>query len=37
MRHTPALDFRQDKSIDYNSNIDEIFKKIQEERKDDVN
>lgn len=37
MRHTPALDFRQDKSINYNSKIDEIFKKINDERKDDVN
>lgn len=31
MRHTPVLDFRQDKAVEYNSKIDEIFKKLENE------
>lgn len=36
MRYTPALDFRRDESIEYGAKIDEIFKKIQEEREKDA-
>lgn len=34
MRYTPVLDFRQDKSVEYKSKIDEVFKKIHGEKKD---
>ena len=37
MRRTPVLDFRMDGSIEYGSKIDAIFKKIHDERGNDVN
>ena len=36
MRYTPVLDFRQDRSAEYGNKIDDVFKKIREEKKSDV-
>jgi len=36
MRYTPALNFKPDQSTEYGSKIDEILKKINDERKKDA-
>ena len=36
MCYTPVLDFRFDESVEYGQKIDEIFRKIDDERKKDA-
>jgi len=36
MRYTPDLNFKQDESSEYGSKIDNILKKINDERKKDA-